>query len=104
MFAVIKTGGKQYKVSQGKVLLIEKLEGNEGDKISFSDVLAVGEEGKMTFGAPMVKGAVVSGQIVRQTRADKVLIFKKRRRKNYRRLNGHRQHLTLVRIEEVKAS
>lgn len=99
MFAVIRTGGKQYTVAPQDVILVEKLEGAAGDKIVIGDVLAVG--GKI--GAPLVKGASVNAEIVEQTRADKVLIFKKKRRHNYRRKNGHRQHLTALKITEVNA-
>jgi len=99
MFAVIRTGGKQYTVAPNDVILVEKLTGNAGDKITISEVLAT--EGKI--GAPLVKGATVAAEIVEQTRAEKVLIFKKRRRHNYRRKNGHRQHLTALKITEIKA-
>jgi len=99
MFAVIKTGGKQYKVASNDVLSVEKLEGAVGDKVEFGDVLMAG--GKI--GAPLVAGAKVLAEIVKQFRDDKVVIFKKRRRHNYRRKKGHRQYLTEVKITEIKA-
>jgi large subunit ribosomal protein L21 len=94
MFAVIRTGGKQYTVASGDVILVEKLEGAAGDKLTIGEVLAM--DGKI--GAPLIEGASVAAEIVKQTRADKVLIFKKKRRHNYRRKNGHRQHLTAIKI------
>jgi large subunit ribosomal protein L21 len=97
MFAVIRTGGKQYTVAKDDVILVEKLEGKAGDTISISEVLAM--EGKI--GAPLVAGATVAAEILEQTRGEKVLIFKKRRRHNYRRKNGHRQHLTALRITGI---
>ena len=99
MFAVIRTGGKQYSVSPKDVILVEKLAGNAGDKIIINEVLAT--IGKV--GAPLVSGATVEAEILEQTRGDKVLIFKKKRRHNYRRKNGHRQHLTALRITQINA-
>ncbi len=101
MFAVIKTGGKQYKVAEKDVLVIEKLEGDAGDSIEFSDVLMVGTEGNMEIGAPLVSGAMVVATVVRQTRGKKIVVFKKKRRKNYRRKAGHKQDLTLVEITDI---
>ncbi len=101
MFAVIKTGGKQYKVAEKDVLVIEKLEGDAGDSIVFSDVLMVGTDDKMEIGAPLVDGASVVASVVRQTRGKKIVVFKKKRRKNYRRKAGHKQDLTLVEITEI---
>jgi large subunit ribosomal protein L21 len=98
MFAVIRTGGKQYTVAANDVILVEKLEGKAGDKVSIGEVLAM--DGKI--GAPLVAGASVAAEIVEQTRGEKVLIFKKRRRHNYRRKNGHRQHLTALKIVEIR--
>jgi large subunit ribosomal protein L21 len=99
MFAVIRTGGKQYKVASGDVISVEKLEGVVGDKLEISDVLMAG--GKI--GAPLVAGAKVLAEIIKQFRDDKVIIFKKRRRHNYRRKKGHRQYLTDIKITEIKA-
>jgi len=97
MFAVIKTGGKQYRVSKDDVIAIEKLDGDAGATIVFDEVLMLGDQ----VGAPRVVNAQVTGEVVRQFRGDKVIIFKKRRRKHYRRRNGHRQHLTLVKITDM---
>jgi large subunit ribosomal protein L21 len=99
MFAVIRTGGKQYKVTSGDVIDVEKLEGSAGDKVEISEVLMVNEK----IGAPLVAGAKVLAEIVEQFRDDKVIIFKKRRRHNYRRKKGHRQYLTSIKITDIKA-
>jgi len=105
MFAVIKTGGKQYRVSENDVLVIEKLAGDAGAMIEFNEVLILGEEGKApTIGAPLVDKAAVFGEVVRQTRGDKIIVFKKKRRQNYRRKQGHRQDLTLVKIVSISAT
>ncbi len=101
MFAVIKTGGKQYRVAPEDVLKIEKVAGEAGDFVEISDVLMVGEGGNTTIGAPLVDGACVSAEIVSQGRTRKIIAFKKRRRQNSRRTIGHRQHLTTVRIAEI---
>ncbi len=101
MFAVIKTGGKQYKVAENDILAIEKLSGDAGDSIEFSDVLMVGVEGNLEIGSPLVSGAMVAAKVVRQTRGKKIVVFKKKRRKNYRRKAGHKQDLTLVEITEI---
>src|SRR5215468_10541240 len=103
MYAVIRTGGKQYKVAPQDVLQIEKIDGAAGDAVRFSDVLMVGGEGEPRFGSPLVSGAAVSAEVVEQGRGPKIIIFKKRRRQNYRRKRGHRQDLTTVRILEVLA-
>ncbi|ABC22043.1 50S ribosomal protein L21 [Rhodospirillum rubrum] len=94
MFAVIKTGGKQYKVAENDVIDIEKLEADEGATVEFDSVLALGD----TVGLPTIAGAKVTGEVLSQFRGEKVIIFKKHRRQNYRRKNGHRQFLTRVRI------
>ncbi|EKE68459.1 MULTISPECIES: 50S ribosomal protein L21 [Oceanibaculum] len=103
MFAVIKTGGKQYKVAKDDVIVVEKLAGEAGAKVALDEVLLVGGEGDAKVGAPMVAGASVAAEIVEQTRGDKVIIFKKKRRKNHRRKNGHRQDLTVLRITDISA-
>lgn len=100
MFAVIKTGGKQYRVAAEDTLKVEKLVGDAGDQVVFGDVLMVGGD-KPTVGAPLVEGASVAAEIVEQGRNRKIIIFKKRRRQNSRRRNGHRQDYTLVRITEI---
>lgn len=101
MFAVIKTGGKQYRVAANDVITIEKLAGEAGETIQFGEVLAFGEGENATFGAPFVEGAVVTAEVVKQGRAKTVIAFKKRRRQNSRRRHGHRQHETTVRITEI---
>ncbi len=100
MFAVIKTGGKQYKVAANDVIKIESLEGEPGQIIAFNTVLMLGGE-TVVVGAPLVAGASVAGEIVEQTRGPKTISFKKRRRQNSKRKKGHRQHLTIVRIAEI---
>jgi large subunit ribosomal protein L21 len=102
MYAVIRTGGKQYRVSQGDTLRIEKLPGDVGSSITFAEVLMLGGE-KLSVGKPLIKGAKVSAQIVAQDRAKKIIVFKMRRRKNYRRKNGHRQWFTEVKITGITA-
>lgn len=104
MFAVIKTGGKQYKVQKDDKILVEKLEGNEGDKITLSDVLMVADGKTSKIGSPIVAGASVEATVVAQTRGPKITIFKKKRRQNYRRKNGHRQDLTMIQITNIKAA
>ena len=101
MFAVIKTGGKQYRVAANDVLKIEKLDGNVGDIVEIGYVLAHGEGDDVTLGAPFVDGAIVTAEVVEQGRAKTVITFKKRRRQNSRRTRGHRQMLTTVRIDEI---
>jgi large subunit ribosomal protein L21 len=101
MFAVIKTGGKQYKVAPNDVLRIEKIAGEPGDTVALDKVLAVGGEAGVTLGEPLVEGAMVAAEVLEQTRADKIIVFKKKRRKNHRRRNGHRQHETVLRVTEI---
>jgi large subunit ribosomal protein L21 len=101
MYAVIRTGGKQYKVAPQDVLQIEKIEGAAGDAVRFADVLMVAGEGEPHFGTPLVSGAEVAAEVVEQARGPKIIIFKKKRRQNYRRKRGHRQELTTVRILEI---
>lgn len=104
MFAVVKTGGKQYHVLEKDLLKIEKIEGNVGDKISLTEILMVGEGADVKIGAPCVEGAAVKAEIVAQGRARKVIAFKKRRRKNSKRIRGHRQEITTIRILEIASS
>jgi large subunit ribosomal protein L21 len=104
MFAVIRTGGKQYRVTPNAVLKVEKLEAEPGSTITFTDVLAIGGEGSLTIGSPVVAGATVTASVIAQDRLDTVLIFKKRRRQNSRRRNGHRQHVTVLRVSEINAA
>jgi large subunit ribosomal protein L21 len=102
MYAVIKTGGKQYRVSEGQVLRVEKLNGSAGDTVTFDEVLLVGGEATKV-GQPLVSGAKVSAQITAQDRSKKIVIFKFRRRKNYRRKTGHRQPYTELKITGISA-
>ena len=103
MFAVIRTGGKQYKVAKNDVIVVEKLLGDAGDEVDFTDVLALNDGAATQFGQPVVSNALVTAEVLEQARGDKVIIFKKRRRKNYRRKNGHRQELTVLRILDILA-
>ena len=103
MYAVIKTGGKQYKVEEGTVLQIEKLEQNEGDTIEFNDVLMYSDGENVTLGSPLVENAIVKAEIIKQAKDKKVLVFKYKRRKGYRRMRGHRQHFTEIKINSIKA-
>jgi large subunit ribosomal protein L21 len=103
MFAVIKTGGKQYQVAANDIIAIEKLEGEAGAKIEFKEVLVVGEGASAKIGAPFVEGAVVTAEVVEQGRGRKTISFVKRRRQNSKRKKGHRQHFTKVRILEIAA-
>ena len=100
VFAVIKTGGKQYRVAAGDTIAVMTLAGNPGDRVTFDRVLMLSQDGEPALGTPFIDGASVGGQIVEQTRGPKVIAFKKRRRKNSKRKRGHRQDLTLVRITE----
>ncbi len=101
MFAVIRTGGKQYRVAPADMVEVEKLPGAAGDAIAFAEVLMVGGDDGVALGSPTVDGATVAGEIVRQQRTAKILVFKKRRRQNSKRSHGHRQDVTLVRITEI---
>jgi large subunit ribosomal protein L21 len=105
MYAVIQTGGKQYRVEPGKTVLVEKLEGDAGAQVTFDQVLLVssGDGATVTVGKPIVAGAKVTGEIVEQTRGEKLVVFKFRLRKNYVRRNGHRQDLTAVKIAAIEA-
>jgi large subunit ribosomal protein L21 len=104
MFAVIKTGGKQYRVVANDEIIVMTLAGEAGEKITFADVLMLADGDNIQLGAPMVAGAKVIGEIVAQARGPKVIAFKKRRRKNSKRKRGHRQDLTVVRITEILAA
>ncbi|MEL7486595.1 MAG: 50S ribosomal protein L21 [Pseudomonadota bacterium] len=101
MYAVVKTGGKQYRVAKDDIIKIERLPGDAGDIITLDDVLMVGEGENVTVGAPMIDGASVAGEILEQARAKKIIVFKKRRRQNYRRKKGHRQNLTVLKVTEI---
>ena len=102
-YAVIRTGGKQYRVSEGDVVKVEKLPGEVGEKITLADVLFVGGNGEVKIGSPVVSNATVTGEIVGQIRAKKVRVFKKKRRKSYSRQQGHRQYQTALKITSIEA-
>jgi len=100
MYAIVKTGGKQYRVAAGDQITVERIEGDVGSKVSLTEVLAIGGESP-SIGTPTVPNASVNAKIVQQPRGAKVIVFKKKRRKNYRRKRGHRQELTVLKIEEI---
>ena len=104
MFAVMRSGGKQYRVAPNDIIRVEKLEAEVGATVSLDEVLLVGEGDAVTVGTPAIDGASVVAEVLDQFRGPKVLVFKKKRRKNYRRKQGHRQALTLLRVTEIKAS
>jgi large subunit ribosomal protein L21 len=103
MYAVIATGGKQYRVSVGDEIFVEKLTGEAGDAINFAEVLAVSDDDGLKVGTPTVAGAVVEGEIVKQGKQKKIIIFKYKAKKGYRRKKGHRQPYTRVRINKINA-
>ena len=102
MYAVVRTGGKQYRVGQGDLVKVERLAGQVGDKITLAEVLFVGGNGEAKIGTPTVSGVKVMAEIVDQGRAKKILVFKKKRRKSYSRQHGHRQYLTTLKIVEIQ--
>jgi large subunit ribosomal protein L21 len=101
MFAVIRTGGKQYRVAPNDIIEIEKIAGKPGDIVELSEVILLGGDGGPKTGSPTIAGALVAAEVIEQRRADKIVVFKKKRRKNYRRTKGHRQALTALRITEI---
>lgn len=103
MYAIIKTGGKQYMVSEGDVLTVEKLDVESGAKVMFEEVLAVGNNGELQFGSPVVAGAKVEATVVENGKAKKVIVFKYKPKKDFRKKQGHRQPFTKVRIEKINA-
>jgi large subunit ribosomal protein L21 len=103
MYAVVRSGGKQLRVSPGAAVRVEKLPGQVGDAIEFGEVLLIGGEGETRIGTPLVEGARVRGTIQAQGRGPKIVVFKQKRRKNYRRKQGHRQDFTEVRVESIEA-
>ena len=104
MFAVVKTGGKQYKVAQGDVIQVEKLPGEANAKVELAEVLMLCDGGKVTVGAPFVSGAKVAAEVVSQKRSGKLIVFKKKRRQNYRRKKHHRQEYTVLKITGILAA
>ena len=104
MFAIIETGGKQYRVTKDDVISIEKIAGKPGDNVMLDQVLLLNDDKDINLGTPLLKGAKVSATIVNQAKADKVIVFKKKRRHNYRRLKGHRQELTYLKITDISTT
>jgi large subunit ribosomal protein L21 len=101
MYALVKTGGKQYRVSKDDTILVERLSAEEGEQIILNDIVMLGDGDTVTIGTPRVEGAGVSATVMRQTRGPKIIIFRRKRRKNHRRTQGHRQDLTLLKINEI---
>jgi large subunit ribosomal protein L21 len=101
MYALVKTGGKQYRVSKDDTILVERIAAEEGAEVILYDIVMLGDGDKVTIGNPKVEGAAVSATVVRQTRGPKIIIFRRKRRKNHRRTQGHRQDLTLLRINDI---
>ncbi|MBI3500717.1 MAG: 50S ribosomal protein L21 [Bacteroidetes bacterium] len=103
MYAIVDIAGQQFKVHKNQQIFVHRLEGNEGDSVNFDKVLLVDNEGKVDVGMPNVKGASISAKIVEHLKADKVMVFKKKRRKGYAKMNGHRQYLTKIEIQDIKS-
>ena len=103
MYAVIKTGGKQYRVAENDVIRVERLDGEAGATVDLDQVLLVGGEGDAKVGTPLVEGAKVTATVLEQIKGEKIVVFKKKRRKNFRRKRGHRQLLTVLRITDIAA-
>ena len=101
MYAVIKSGGKQHKVSEGEEILLEKLSLDEGEVIEFSEVLVVNKDGNLNVGKPLLEGAIVKGKVINHLKTKKITVIKMKRRKDYRKKQGHRQNLTKVKIESI---
>lgn len=103
MYAIVNIAGQQFKVQENTPVFIHRLEANEGDSVNFNEVLLVDDNGSIKVGAPLIAGASVSAKVLSHLKGDKVLIFKKKRRKGYQKLNGHRQYLTKIHIEKITA-
>ncbi len=101
MYAVVKTGGREYRVSKGDLIQVEKLEGKVGDQVELKDVLMVSKEGEAQFGTPLLADVVIKGEIVQEKKGEKVLTYKMKRRKNYRRFKGHRQTYTMLKVNDI---
>ncbi|MBM4349925.1 MAG: 50S ribosomal protein L21 [Deltaproteobacteria bacterium] len=104
MFAVLKTGGKEYRVAKGDIIRVEKLAGNVGDQVTLKDVLMISGEGQVHLGTPNLSNAAITGEIVREVKGKKVLTYKMKKRKNYRRMKGHRQTYTYLKVNEINLS
>ena len=101
MIAIFKTGGKQYCAQPGQILKVEKLEGKKGDNLTFNEILVISDKSNNAIGNPLIQGASINAKIIDQIRGDKIIVFKKRRRKNYKLTRGHKQYLTVVKIESI---
>jgi large subunit ribosomal protein L21 len=104
MYAVVKTGGKEYRITKGDVIRVEKLDGKKGDQVALRDVLMVSEEDQVQFGTPHLTNVVVTGEIIQQIKGRKVLTYKMKKRKNYRRFKGHRQTYTYLKVNDIQLS
>ena len=104
MYAVLKMGGKEYRISKGDIIRVEKLDGKVGDQVALKDVLMVSQEGQVQFGTPHLTNAVVTGEIIQQMKGRKVLTYKMKKRKNYRRLKGQRQTYTFLKVNDISLS
>ena len=104
MYAVVKTGGKEYRISKGDIIRVEKLEGKAGDQVTLKDVLMVSQEDQVQFGTPHLTNVLVMGEIVQQVKGKKVLTYKMKKRKNYRRFKGHRQTYTYLKVNDISLS
>jgi len=104
MYAVVKTGGREYRVSKGDLIRVEKLEGKVGDQVELKEVLMVSKEGEVQFGTPQLADVVIKGEIVQENKGEKVLTYKMKKRKNYRRFKGHRQTYTYLKVNDIALS
>jgi len=104
MYAVVKTGGKEYRISKGDIIRVEKMEGKTGDQVTVKDILMVSQEGKAQFGTPYLTNATIMGEIVQEAKGRKVLTYKMKKRKNYRRFKGHRQTYTYLKVNDISLS
>jgi large subunit ribosomal protein L21 len=102
MYAIVEIAGQQFKVEKDQQIFVHRLKEDEGSKVDFDNVLLIDNDGKVNVGAPAIKGAKVSASVVRHVKGDKVIVFKKKRRKGYKKKNGHRQYLTEIKIENIK--
>jgi large subunit ribosomal protein L21 len=104
MYAVVKTGGKEYRISKGDIIRLEKMEGKVGDQVTLKDILMVSQEGQAQFGTPYLTNAMITGEIVQEVKGKKVLTYKMKKRKNYRRFRGHRQTYTYLKVNDINLS
>jgi large subunit ribosomal protein L21 len=104
MYAVVKTGGKEYRISKGDIIRVEKMEGKPGDQVTLKDILMVSQEGQVQFGTPYLANATITGEIVQEAKGRKVLTYKMKKRKNYRRFKGHRQTYTYLQVNDINLS